>query len=195
MTLPVLIWLFEPKSLQKVILAAVVAAPIIRILSCVGCPGKPFFSFCFDALPSRYFASWGATGNCYEDSGLPGLDRRTWPPHSGNDFRVASRLCCLDTCISLARESVDANFRLQLHARILTLLTVSISPLHPFHNYWPALDSWFQFAVTLIALLFIFGLCRLSWRYFEKRLVQIGHRSKYEFDIGLEARTSSQFGA
>jgi peptidoglycan/LPS O-acetylase OafA/YrhL len=69
-----------------------------------------------------------------------------------------------------------------LHAFVLILLSGWISPAHPIHSDWPALDSWFQLGVTFVALFLTVGLCWLSWKYFEKPLVQIGHRWKYEDD-------------
>jgi peptidoglycan/LPS O-acetylase OafA/YrhL len=43
----------------------------------------------------------------------------------------------------------------------------------------PALSSLSEICVTVLALALTFILCRLSWVYFEKPLVQLGHRSHY----------------
>src|ERR1700722_6738882 len=50
-TLPLLIWLFEPKKLQKVLLVAVAAAPVIRIFFCIGWPDK--WNLSFVLMPCR----------------------------------------------------------------------------------------------------------------------------------------------
>jgi peptidoglycan/LPS O-acetylase OafA/YrhL len=69
-----------------------------------------------------------------------------------------------------------------LHLPMLLILTAWITPSHPMMNTLPALNSWPQFGITIIALFLTIGLCRISWRYFEKPLMHVGHRSKYEFD-------------
>jgi len=38
-----------------------------------------------------------------------------------------------------------------------------------------------QIAISVLALVLTLGLCRLSWVFFEKPLIQIGHRTRYEF--------------
>jgi peptidoglycan/LPS O-acetylase OafA/YrhL len=43
----------------------------------------------------------------------------------------------------------------------------------------PQLTSFPEFCVTLLALAVTLLLCRLSWAYFEKPFVQMGHRSHY----------------
>jgi peptidoglycan/LPS O-acetylase OafA/YrhL len=69
-----------------------------------------------------------------------------------------------------------------IHSFVLIFLTGSISPGHRIYGSWPALDSWPQFGITILALLVTLGLCQLSWQYFEKPLMRIGHRAKYERD-------------
>jgi peptidoglycan/LPS O-acetylase OafA/YrhL len=47
--------------------------------------------------------------------------------------------------------------------------------------------SWQDVGITLIVLVLMLSFCRLSWIYFEKPLVKIGHRMDYEFAPGGEA--------
>ena len=50
-----------------------------------------------------------------------------------------------------------------------------------------------QFLVTVLALLVTLVVCRASWEYFEKPLVQLGHRVRYE--RGKEPRAKPVVGA
>jgi len=45
----------------------------------------------------------------------------------------------------------------------------------------PWVRSWHDFGLSVIALVLTISFCRLSWVYFEKPLVRIGHRASYEF--------------
>jgi peptidoglycan/LPS O-acetylase OafA/YrhL len=223
-TLPLLIWLYEPKRLQKVLFAAVVAAPVIRTLFCIGWPHKWMLPFALmpcraDALLLGVLAAIAMRTPTY----------RTWIENHGR-LILGVIFVLLLGCAVLIHVSSSPDSRLMqtfgytwmallyvlglvyaltqksslisrvlrvaalrslgkiaygvylLHAYVIVLLTAWISPLHPFYSFWPKLDSWFQFGVTIVALLLTVCLCELSWRYFEKPLVQIGHRSKYKFD-------------
>jgi len=44
----------------------------------------------------------------------------------------------------------------------------------------PEASVWRQFLVTVLALVITLVVCRASWEYFEKPLVQLGHRVRYE---------------
>jgi peptidoglycan/LPS O-acetylase OafA/YrhL len=229
MTLPLLIWICGPKRLRKVLVAAIIAAPIIRTFFCIGWPGKWMLAFALmpcraDALllgvlaaivmRTPTYRTWienhrrvilGAifvllAGCAAAIHVAPSPDNRlmqtfgyTWMALLYVLFLVyaltqKSSLISRGLRVGLLRSLGKIAYGVYLlHAYVLTLLTALISPSHPFHSFWPALDSWFQFGVTMIALLLTFGLCQLSWRYFEKPLVQIGHRSKYEFDSGPNA--------
>lgn len=233
-TLPLLVWLFEPKRLQRVLLIGVVAAPIIRTLFCIGWPGNWVLTYVLmpcraDALllgvltaiamRTPTYRAWieqngplilGAI--CALLLGCAVLIHKSPTPDSlpmrTFGYSYMAILYSLILAYSLTQKSSLISRFLRvgllrslgmvaygvylLHAQILTLLSVCISPSHPFRNYWPALDSWFQFAVTVLALLLTLGLCHLSWRYFEKPLVQIGHRSKYRFDSAPDVRDASQ---
>jgi len=223
-TLPFLIWMLGPRCLQKVLLAAVIAAPIIRTLFCLGWPGNWMLAYVLmpcraDALLLGVLAAIAMRTMTY----------RTWIDQNGRLIRRAlfvlflgctvllhlasspdSRLMqtfgyswvallyalCLVYALTQRSSLISRILRVDvlkslgkvaygvylLHACVITLLTVWISPMHPFRSAWPALDSWFQFGVTIIALFLTFGLCQLSWRYIEEPLVRIGHRSKYEFE-------------
>jgi peptidoglycan/LPS O-acetylase OafA/YrhL len=51
------------------------------------------------------------------------------------------------------------------------------------HRVWPRpleTDSFSQMWVSIVALIVTLGLCRISWLYFEKPLVRIGHRFRYD---------------
>jgi peptidoglycan/LPS O-acetylase OafA/YrhL len=48
-----------------------------------------------------------------------------------------------------------------------------------------------QWGVIGVALFATLVLCRFSWRYFEKPLLQLGHRAKYEFAATRHADASS----
>jgi peptidoglycan/LPS O-acetylase OafA/YrhL len=234
LTLPLIIWLFEPKKLQKVLLAAVIAAPVIRILFCICWPDKWILPFVLmpcraDALLLGVLAAIAMRTPIYRDwieqhgrlmlgaifvlllgcgvavhisPGPDSLLMRTF------GYSWMALLYFLILIYSLTQRSslVSRFLRIGwlkslgkiaygiylLHAQVLTLLTALVSPLHPFHSYWPALDSWSQFGVTIVALIMVFGLCQLSWRYFEKPLVRIGHRSKYKFDSASRALSANQ---
>jgi peptidoglycan/LPS O-acetylase OafA/YrhL len=45
----------------------------------------------------------------------------------------------------------------------------------------PWIRSWHDVRLSVIALVVTIAFCRLSWVYFEKPLVKIGHRTNYEF--------------
>jgi peptidoglycan/LPS O-acetylase OafA/YrhL len=58
----------------------------------------------------------------------------------------------------------------------------------------PLTSSLLEFCVTLLALGITVAVCRLSWIYFEKPLVKIGHRTDYRFaregsSVGLSTAT------
>jgi peptidoglycan/LPS O-acetylase OafA/YrhL len=53
----------------------------------------------------------------------------------------------------------------------------------------PWLYSWHDAGLSVIVLTVTISFCRLSWVYFEKPLVKIGHRTNYEFAAGV-ARTT-----
>jgi peptidoglycan/LPS O-acetylase OafA/YrhL len=46
----------------------------------------------------------------------------------------------------------------------------------------PQIQSVRDFLLSVLALVVTLVICQLSWRYFEKPLVQIGHRARYELD-------------
>jgi peptidoglycan/LPS O-acetylase OafA/YrhL len=233
-TLPLLIWILEPRRLQKVLLAAIFAAPVIRTLFCIGWPGKWIMGFVLmpcraDALLLGVLAAIAMRTPTY----------RTWIENHrrvnlGAIFvllvgcavliHVASSpgswimqtfgytwmalLYALILVYALAQRSSLISRVLRvgllrslgkiaygvylLHGYVLTFLTTLISPSRRLHYGWPALDSWFQFGITIVALLLTFGLCQFSWQYFEKPLVLIGHRSKYRFDTASDVPDNSQ---
>jgi len=224
LTLPLLIWLIEPKKLKQYLVAAVIAAPVIRILFCIVLPNKFMLSFALmpcradalllgvlGAIAMRTPAYWtwveehgrlilgtifvlllGCAVSIHVASTPDSLLMRTF------GYTWMAVLYTLILVYSLTQKSslISRALRMSLlrslgkiaygvyllHAYVLTLLTVLITPSHPFHANWPALDSWFQFGVSLAALFLTVTLCQLSWQHFEKPLVQIGHRSKYKFD-------------
>ncbi|MFZ3202127.1 MAG: acyltransferase, partial [Candidatus Acidiferrales bacterium] len=45
----------------------------------------------------------------------------------------------------------------------------------------PWVRSWDDVGLSVLALVLTISFCRLSWLYFEKPLVKIGHRASYEF--------------
>jgi peptidoglycan/LPS O-acetylase OafA/YrhL len=53
-----------------------------------------------------------------------------------------------------------------------------------FRHRSPALTNWLDGVIALSALLIALAMARLSWKYFESRLVRLGHR----FTYGLAAR-------
>jgi len=52
-----------------------------------------------------------------------------------------------------------------------------------FFGRLPFIKSWRDLAVSIFTLAFTLLFCRLSWLYFEKPLVKIGHRASYQFAI------------
>ena len=224
MTLPLIIWLFNPRKLQKFLIVAVIAAPVLRTLLCIGWPGKFMLTFALmpcraDALLLGVLGAIAIRTPAYrawiEQRGhlilgmifvlLLGCAVLIHVAASPDSFPMRTLgyswmavLYSLILVYSLTQKSSLISKVLRvgllrslgkiaygvylLHDKIITLVTAVISPAHPFYYSLPALDSWFQFGVTIIALLLTFGLCQLSWMYFEKPLVQIGHRSKYKFD-------------
>jgi peptidoglycan/LPS O-acetylase OafA/YrhL len=46
----------------------------------------------------------------------------------------------------------------------------------------PWVGSWRDLGVSVLTLAFTLVFCRLSWLYFEKPLVKLGHRTSYNFD-------------
>jgi peptidoglycan/LPS O-acetylase OafA/YrhL len=48
----------------------------------------------------------------------------------------------------------------------------------------PWLHSWRDVGLSVVVLVVTISFCRLSWVYFEKPLVKIGHRMSYEFSAG-----------
>ena len=235
MTLPFLIWAFGPRRLQKVLLAAVVAAPVIRTFFSLGWPGNWMLSYalmpcrtdslllgvlaaiamrnpdyrnrigkhgrlilgaiCFLLLGCAVFTHVAAS----PDSRLMQTLGYTWMAllyvlflaytltHRSS---LISRILRVGLLRSLGKIAYGIYL---LHGYVLVVLTAWISPTHPVQSAWPALDSWLQLGVTIVALFLTFGLCQLSWQYFEKPLVQIGHRSKYAFDSAPRIPDASEF--
>ena len=54
----------------------------------------------------------------------------------------------------------------------------------------PWVRSWHDVGLSVIALVLTISFCRLSWVYFEKPLVRIGHRTSYEFISTEPAETA-----
>jgi peptidoglycan/LPS O-acetylase OafA/YrhL len=54
----------------------------------------------------------------------------------------------------------------------------------------PWLRSFHDVALSLLILAFTLVLCRLSWVYFEKPLVKLGHRASYHFDAPALAESA-----
>ena len=50
-----------------------------------------------------------------------------------------------------------------------------------FFGRLPWISSWRHFVLAVFTLAFTLVFCRLSWLYFEKPLVALGHRSRYHF--------------
>jgi peptidoglycan/LPS O-acetylase OafA/YrhL len=67
-----------------------------------------------------------------------------------------------------------------------------------FHEYFwgmffgrvPWVYSWRDAGLSVIVLMVTIVFCRLSWVYFEKPLIKIGHRASYEFGGARLARTA-----
>ena len=62
--------------------------------------------------------------------------------------------------------------------------------LSVFFRRIPWLYSWRDIGVSFFALLVTILFCRLSWVYFEKPLVKIGHRTRYQFGEASRATTA-----
>ena len=70
--------------------------------------------------------------------------------------------------------------------------------LYLFHKFFlgmffrriPWLRSWHDVGLSVIVLVVTICFCRLSWVYFEKPLVKIGHRGSYEFGAAALGRTA-----
>jgi len=45
----------------------------------------------------------------------------------------------------------------------------------------PVIEGFFDFCAVALGLVATLAFCRLSWVYFEKPLVQLGHRARYEY--------------
>ena len=52
------------------------------------------------------------------------------------------------------------------------------------YSYWPVIVNLQGMATSLLALLITLVLCQVSWVYFEKPLVRLGHRTDYQFGAG-----------
>lgn len=228
MTLPLLIWLFKPKQLQKFLIAAVIAAPILRTLLCIGWPKNNLLTFTMmpcraDALllgvlgaiamRTPTYRAWieqqgrlilgtifmlllGCAVFVHIASSPDSLLMRTF------GYTWMALLYSLILVYSLTQKSsfISRVLRVQplrslgkiaygvylLHGWVIVGLAALISPSHPFHDSFPVLNSWPQFSISILALVLTVGLCHLSWRYFEKPLVQIGHRAKYRFDTASD---------
>jgi peptidoglycan/LPS O-acetylase OafA/YrhL len=234
MTLPLLIWLFKPKQLQKFLVAAVIAAPVLRTLLCIGWPKD--FLLTFTLMPCRadalllgvlgaiamrtpVYRAWIEQHNrlilgaifalligcgvlIHIASSQDSLLMRTF------GYSWMALLYSLILVYSITQKSsfISRVLRVQplrslgkiaygvylLHGWVLVGLAALISPSHPFRDSFPVLDSWHQFGITMLALLLTIFLCQLSWRYFEKPLVQIGHRAKYRFDLTSDVPEATQ---
>lgn len=44
-----------------------------------------------------------------------------------------------------------------------------------------AVDTFPGLLITILAILITLVICRLSWRYFERPLIELGHRKRYVF--------------
>jgi peptidoglycan/LPS O-acetylase OafA/YrhL len=53
----------------------------------------------------------------------------------------------------------------------------------------PWLHSWHDVGLSVVVLAVSISFCRLSWVYFEKPLVHIGHRTSYQFGAAGLAKT------
>jgi peptidoglycan/LPS O-acetylase OafA/YrhL len=62
--------------------------------------------------------------------------------------------------------------------------------LSMFFGRIPLLRSWHDVGLSIIVLAVTICFCRLSWVYFEKPLVKIGHRASYEFGAAGPGRTA-----
>lgn len=226
LTLPLIIWLIEPRKLQKLLIAAVVAAPVIRTLLYFRWPDK--FMLDFVMMPCRADAlllgvlaamamrtpadrSWikahrrlllaamlvllaGCAELAHASPRPESLAMRTfgysWMAllygtvllySLTQESSLISRFLRIGFLRSLGRVAYGVYL---LHGFVLLFLTTALSRNHPVHAYWPALDSWFQFGVTVFALVLTFGVCQVSWKLFEKPLVDIGHRYRYDVPLG-----------
>jgi peptidoglycan/LPS O-acetylase OafA/YrhL len=65
------------------------------------------------------------------------------------------------------------------HQPIILWVASLLSPTMPLRNGFPMIDSLRSFAMTCAALVLTLVLAQISWKRFEKPLVEIGHRSKY----------------
>ena len=65
------------------------------------------------------------------------------------------------------------------HQPILLCVASLSSPTLSLRNGFPAVDSLRSLATTCVALVLTLVLAQISWKRFEKPLVDIGHRSKY----------------
>jgi peptidoglycan/LPS O-acetylase OafA/YrhL len=55
----------------------------------------------------------------------------------------------------------------------------------------PWLRSWHDVGLSFIALIVTIAFCQLSWVYFEKPLVKMGHRTSYKFDAPEESEAAA----
>ena len=119
-----------------------------------------------------------------------------------NDWNIGSRSmnsggysawALFFTCVLLAAlDPRNASFRRLLRTRLLVGLGAMAYGLYLLHQLvqfaiyyvfthdYPRLRQPKDFAALLVALAVTFVLAGLSWRYFEKPLIKIGHRVKYE---------------
>ncbi len=65
------------------------------------------------------------------------------------------------------------------HQPILLCVASLISPTMSLRDGFPVVDSLRSFATTCAALVLTLVLAQISWKRFEKPLVEIGHRSEY----------------
>jgi peptidoglycan/LPS O-acetylase OafA/YrhL len=63
-----------------------------------------------------------------------------------------------------------------------------------FQGKAPEISTWFDLLLTFVALFATLVLCRISWVYFEKRLISIGHETDYEFGERVRLAETAEMG-
>lgn len=225
LTLPLLIWLLEPRQLRKVILAAIVAAPLLRTALFVWRPDNYFFRYVL--LPCRadaLFLGVLAAMAIRDPAGRRWLESRgrllasliallllgcALLVHFGSSvesvpmqtfgyswmallyavvilYALTQKSSWLSRCFRfhpLRRLGRIAYGVYLFHSIAIMVLAGWLLPNHPIRSGWPALNSLPYLGFTLVVLIVTLAFCELSWHFFEKPLVQFGHRWKYEKNL------------
>jgi peptidoglycan/LPS O-acetylase OafA/YrhL len=220
LTLPTLIWLVEPRRLQKFLLVLIVATPLLRTVFHLLWPAQVLLPYVL--MPSRADSlllgvlaatllrnpvqrAWfethprlvlgallllfcGCLADIHQFNGGSPLMQTVGFTWVALMYALLLLHALTQPLSPIARALRWSWLRglgkiayglYLLHYFVFMFLTAVLSPNHAHIADWPVLDSWRQFGVTILAFVSTIALCNLSWRYFEKPLVQIGHRWQY----------------